>query len=45
MDLLPVAYYACLPGGFPGWERHPNPPLKLISELTASLQFERYLNT
>ena len=24
-------------GGFPGWERHPNPPLKLISELTDGL--------
>jgi hypothetical protein len=24
-------------GGFPGWERHPNPPLKLIAELTDGL--------
>jgi len=24
-------------GGFPGWERHPNPPLKLIAELTNGL--------
>ena len=25
-------------GGFPGWERHPNPPLDLIGELTHGLQ-------
>jgi hypothetical protein len=24
-------------GGFPGWERHPNPPLKLIAALTDGL--------
>jgi hypothetical protein len=24
-------------GGFPGWERHPNPPSKLIAELTDGL--------
>ena len=24
-------------GGFPGWERHPNPPIKLIKELTRDL--------
>lgn len=24
-------------GGFPGWERHPNPPLKLIAELADGL--------
>jgi hypothetical protein len=24
-------------GGFPGWERHPNPPLKLIGDLTEGL--------
>jgi hypothetical protein len=24
-------------GGFPGWERHPNPPVKLIKELTRDL--------
>jgi hypothetical protein len=24
-------------GGFPGWERHPSPPLKLIAELTDGL--------
>jgi hypothetical protein len=25
-------------GGFPGWERHPNPPMDLIRELTHGLQ-------
>ena len=25
-------------GGFPGWERHPNPPMDLISDLTRGLQ-------
>ncbi len=25
-------------GGFPGWERHPNPPMDLIRELTRGLQ-------